>query len=191
MKKSDGTEKQPAPAETSATKMPSAEKKQPATAETAAAKQPAAVAIIALGSNMGDREMYLRRAWEEIEGRAGHITKASSIMETEAYGYTDQDNFLNMVLEIETGLSPHRLLAELLTIEAELGRVRTIHWGPRTIDLDIIYYGEQIIDDDDLRVPHPDLHNREFVLRPIAEIEPEWYDPKRQKTVGQMLDELI
>lgn len=112
-------------------------------------------------------------------------------METEAYGYTDQDNFLNMVLEIETGLSPHRLLAELLTIEAELGRVRTIHWGPRTIDLDIIYYGDQIIDDDDLRVPHPDLHNREFVLRPIAEIEPEWYDPKRQKTVGQMLDELI
>lgn len=185
MKMSAGMTKQPATAGAAA------EAKQPATAGTAAAKQPATAAIIALGSNMGDREMYLRRAWEEIEGRAGHITKTSSIMETEAYGYTDQDNFLNMVLEIETGLSPHRLLAELLTIEAELGRVRTIHWGPRTIDLDIIYYGDQIIDDDDLRVPHPDLHNREFVLKPIAEIEPEWYDPKRQKTVGQMLDELI
>lgn len=147
-------------------------------------------AVIALGSNMGDRQDYLNRALAEMESRAGHITKKSEILETKAYGYTEQDDFLNMAVEIETELAPLDLLDLLLTIEAELGRVRVIHWGPRTIDLDLIYYGNHVIDQERLKVPHPDLHNREFVLGPVAQLGEDRYDPLRQKTVGQLLSEL-
>lgn len=146
--------------------------------------------IIALGSNLGARENYLENAQKEISKRAGTIKKRSSIIETKAYGYTEQDDFLNMAIEIETALEPHNLLEELLKIESELGRVRTIHWGPRTIDLDIIYYGDRIIDEDDLKIPHPELHKRDFVLKPIEEIDSEFFDPIRRKTVKKLLEEL-
>lgn len=147
-------------------------------------------AIIALGSNMGDRRAYLRRALAEIEARAGKICAQSSVLETAAYGYTEQDDFLNMAIVIDTDLSPEALLDTLLTIETELGRVRTIHWGPRTIDLDIIYLEDRIVETSRLHVPHPDLHNRRFVLEPIAEICPQFLDPLRNRTIAELLSEL-
>ena len=105
-------------------------------------------AIIALGSNMGDRQGYLEAAQAAIEERVGHIAAHSSVMETKAYGYTDQDDFLNMAVEVETAMEPHAMLRELLAIEADLDRVRLIHWGPRTIDLDVIYCEDRIINDE-------------------------------------------
>lgn len=147
-------------------------------------------AILALGSNMGNRQEYLKRAIEELEKRCGRITKTSSILETKAYGYTEQDDFLNMALCLETELAPHELLAELNAIEADLGRVREIHWGPRTIDLDIIYYEDFIVEDERLTIPHADLHNRDFVLKPVCEIAGDYFDPKRKKTVRELLEAL-
>ena len=146
--------------------------------------------IIALGSNMGDRSEYLKEAQEKISQRVGQITGKSKILETKAYGYTEQRDFLNMAISVETELEPDELLNTLLQIEVELGRVRTIHWGPRTLDLDIIYHGDRIIDTEKLKIPHPDLHNREFVLKPTAEICPEFHDPLRNKTVTELLLEL-
>ena len=134
-------------------------------------------AVIALGSNMGDRNNYLERAIEQMDLRAGKVLKRSSILETKAYGYTDQADFLNMAVLLETELSPHDLLDVLHEIEAELDRVRLIHWGPRTIDLDIIFYGDQILNDPDLIIPHADYRNRSFVLTPLLEIVPDYEDP--------------
>ncbi len=148
-------------------------------------------AIIALGSNMGDRQGYLEAAQAAIEERVGHIAARSSVMETKAYGYTDQDDFLNMAVEVETAMEPHAMLRELLAIEADLDRVRLIHWGPRTIDLDVIYCEDRIINDEELKVPHPDLVNREFVLRPVSEIAPELVDPLRGKKVEELLAECV
>ena len=148
-------------------------------------------AIIALGSNMGDRQGYLEAAQTAIEERVGHIAAHSSVMETKAYGYTDQDDFLNMAVEVETAMEPHAMLRELLAIEADLDRVRLIHWGPRTIDLDVIYCEDRIINDEELKVPHPDLVNREFVLSPVSEIAPELVDPLRGKKVEELLAECV
>lgn len=148
------------------------------------------IAFIALGSNMGDRNKYLEDAITLINKRVGNVLKRSSILETEPYGYTDQDNFLNMAIKVDTELSPRDLLKELLQIEAELERVRLITWGPRTIDLDIIYYDNEIIDEDDLKIPHIDLYNRDFVLKPIVEIDENFIDPRKNKKVRELLEEL-
>ncbi|HHX69495.1 MAG: 2-amino-4-hydroxy-6-hydroxymethyldihydropteridine diphosphokinase [Miniphocaeibacter sp.] len=148
------------------------------------------IAFIALGSNMGDRNKYLEDAITLINKRVGNVLKRSSILETEPYGYTDQDNFLNMAIKVETELSPRDLLKELLQIEAELERVRLITWGPRTIDLDIIYYDNEIIDEADLKIPHIDLYNRDFVLKPIVEIDENFIDPRKNKKVRELLEEL-
>ena len=147
-------------------------------------------AIIAIGSNMGEREQDIERAIEEIGARAGQVSAVSDIIETKAYGYTEQDDFLNLVICIETELLPRQLLRALNEIEADLDRVRLIHWGPRTIDLDIIFYGDQIIDEEDLHIPHIDFANRDFVLRPICDIAPEWIDPRSGKTIRQLLADL-
>lgn len=144
-------------------------------------------AVIALGSNMGDRQNYLKQGAAEISRRVGTVLKQSSVWETKAYGVTNQPDFLNMALSAETDMNPEELLHELLTIEKEQHRKRIIHWGPRTLDLDLIYYGDQIIHSDDLTVPHPDRCNREFVLGPIAEIEPDFVDPEQNKTVLELL----
>lgn len=148
------------------------------------------IAFIALGSNMGDRNKYLEDAITLINKRVGNVLKRSSILETEPYGYTDQDNFLNMAIKVDTELSPRDLLKELLQIEAELERVRLITWGPRTIDLDIIYYDNEIIDEADLKIPHIDLYNRDFVLKPIVEIDENFIDPRKNKKVRELLEEL-
>ncbi|MGI6211084.1 MAG: 2-amino-4-hydroxy-6-hydroxymethyldihydropteridine diphosphokinase [Anaerovoracaceae bacterium] len=147
-------------------------------------------AVIALGSNMGDRRSYLEQAILKMEERCGKVLARSGVIETKAYGYTEQADFLNMAVLIDTDLPPSELLELLMAIEAELGRVRLIHWGPRTIDLDIIFLEDRIIDTPDLKVPHPDLRNREFVLRPVSEIAPDLLDPVSGKTVLQLLQDL-
>jgi 2-amino-4-hydroxy-6-hydroxymethyldihydropteridine diphosphokinase len=125
-------------------------------------------AYIGLGSNLGDREQLIRDAAELIDAR-----RLSAIRETEPWGLEDQPRFLNAVAEVETSLTPRHLLDRLLQVERELGRKRTgPRWGPRAIDLDLLLYGEQAVDEPGLLVPHPRLAERLFVLEPLAELVP-------------------
>jgi len=129
--------------------------------------------FVGLGSNLGDRERNL----QEAVGRLGQIgpVRVSAFRDTEPVGVLDQPNFLNAVVELSTDLSPRELLDQLLGIERELGRDRTKEerWGPRTIDLDLLLYGDEVSDEPGLTVPHPRLAERRFVLEPLHEIEPE------------------
>jgi 2-amino-4-hydroxy-6-hydroxymethyldihydropteridine diphosphokinase len=126
------------------------------------------MAYVGLGSNLGDRERLIARAAELIGA-----VRVSTVIETEPWGYGDQPMFLNAVAELETQLTPRQLLDHLLDVERRLGRERIgPQWGPRTIDLDLLLYGDQTIDEPGLVVPHPRLAMREFVLRPLAELVP-------------------
>jgi 2-amino-4-hydroxy-6-hydroxymethyldihydropteridine diphosphokinase len=126
------------------------------------------LAYVGLGSNLGDREALIRRAAEQIGA-----VRLSTIRETEPWGYTAQGPFLNAVAEVETSLEPRPLLVHLLDVERRLGRERVgPRWGPRTIDLDLLLYGDETIDEPDLTVPHPHLLERLFVLEPLAELVP-------------------
>ena len=146
--------------------------------------------IIAIGTNLGDKKENIKKAIEKIQENKIKVVKVSSIYETAPYGYTNQPAFLNCVLLGETALSPEELLKTLLTIEKEMGRVRKIHWGPRIIDLDIIFYDDLVINKPFLKIPHPDMQNREFVLKPIAEIAPCFVHPVFCKTVKTLYEEL-
>lgn len=127
------------------------------------------LAYVGLGSNLGDREATILRAAELIGAR-----RLSTIRETEPWGYEDQPLFLNAVAELETSLEPLPLLDQLLDVERRLGRERVgPRWGPRTVDLDLLLYGDRVIDGAGLEVPHPRLHERLFVLEPLAELDPE------------------
>jgi 2-amino-4-hydroxy-6-hydroxymethyldihydropteridine diphosphokinase len=131
------------------------------------------LAYIGLGSNLGDREETIRRA-VELLGAA----RVSTLIETEPWGYADQPRFLNAVAELETDEPPRALLARLLEIELELGRTREgPRYGPRTIDLDLLLYGDDRLDEPGLGLPHPRLHERAFVLEPLAELAPELVVP--------------
>jgi 2-amino-4-hydroxy-6-hydroxymethyldihydropteridine diphosphokinase len=126
------------------------------------------VAYVGLGSNLGDREASIREAAELIGAR-----RLSRIIETEPWGNEEQPKFLNAVAEVETELEPRALLDLLLEVESRLGRERDgTHWGPRTIDLDLLLYGDRVLDEPGLTVPHPFLHDRLFVLEPLAELAP-------------------
>lgn len=145
---------------------------------------------IALGSNMGDGRKNLDKAVENMNKNGVKVEKISTYIETEPYGYTEQDNFVNAVCIAETELSPRELLKTLLAIELEMGRVRLIRWGPRIIDLDILFYEDLIIDEEDLKVPHIEIQKRSFVLEPMDEISPEKVHPVFKKTVHELLLEL-
>ena len=146
-------------------------------------------AVIALGSNMGDRQGYLDGAVEKLDAVKGcRVRKVSGFLETPPYGVTDQADFLNGCLELETLLYPHELLDELHRIEKEAGRERILRWGPRTLDLDIIFYDDLILQDSDLCIPHVEMHKREFVLKPLSEIAPYRRHPVTGKTVQEMLE---
>ncbi len=145
-------------------------------------------AYIALGSNMGDKEEYLNDAITKINSDPMcMVNKASDFIETEPYGYTEQDNFLNAVIKVETLYSPKMLLDKLQQIEHEAKRVRHIHWGPRTLDLDILLYDDLIIDEDYLTIPHPDMINRDFVLLPLSQIAPHQVHPVYGKRIHEFL----
>ena len=129
--------------------------------------------FIGVGSNLDDRLKNIHAAIEYLQNVPGvKLIKVSSLIETEPQGYLAQGKFLNGVIKIETVLSPKELLSELKDIETKLGRQQTVKNGPRTIDLDILLYGEEIVDEPDLKIPHPRISEREFVLRPLFEIEP-------------------
>jgi 2-amino-4-hydroxy-6-hydroxymethyldihydropteridine diphosphokinase len=132
-------------------------------------------AYVGLGANLGARAAMLRAALEQLAGEAGvEVTGVSSFRETEPIGITDQPRFLNAAARVETGLSARDLLDRLLAIERRLGRTRAgPRFGPRTIDLDLLLYGGELIDEPGLTVPHPRLHERLFALEPLAELDPE------------------
>jgi 2-amino-4-hydroxy-6-hydroxymethyldihydropteridine diphosphokinase len=144
------------------------------------------ITYIGLGSNMGDKLGICRRAVEML-GKAGRVIKVSSFYCTEPVGYANQEDFVNAVVKIETALSPAALLARCHVIEDALGRSRMVRWGPRTIDLDILLYGNQVIDDAELTIPHPLMATRAFVLIPLSEIAPETVHPVLHVTVAQIL----
>ncbi|MBR6328928.1 MAG: 2-amino-4-hydroxy-6-hydroxymethyldihydropteridine diphosphokinase [Lachnospiraceae bacterium] len=151
-------------------------------------------AFISAGSNMGDKRRYLEGALEAFcSHHAFEVVAVSDIFETAPYGYTDQDDFLNMAFEIRTLVSPQTLLGFCKELEARAGRRKTERWGPRTLDLDIVFYDEAVINSDEggLTIPHPDMRNRFFVLYPLRQIAPGYMHPIYKKTVLQLLEELI
>ena len=147
---------------------------------------------IALGSNMGDRERYLQTAVESIGKKEGcQVEKVSSFVRTAPYGGVEQEDFLNGCMQIRTLLTPRELLEFLQEIEKQAGRERKIHWGPRTLDLDIIFYDREVIEEEDLQIPHTEMQKRDFVLIPLREIAPFLRHPITGKTVGEMAEELV
>ena len=142
---------------------------------------------LALGSNLGDRESYLRSAIRGLSSRGMQITRAASIYSTEPREVLDQPWFLNTVVEGNTSLNPAELLGACLAVEEDNFRKRTISKGPRTLDIDIIFYGDQIIRTPGLVIPHPHFSARRFVLEPLAEIASDFVDPVSGKTMRQLL----
>lgn len=147
--------------------------------------------FLSLGSNMADRERYLNEAMFYMENNESiRIIRESSVIETEPYGMLQQDKFLNSALEISTLMSPTELLTYAKNLERMAGRIKTEHWGPRPLDVDILFYDNIIMDTENLIIPHPDLHNRFFVLNPMMEIAPYMRHPGLNKTIKELRDEL-
>ncbi|WP_320127639.1 2-amino-4-hydroxy-6-hydroxymethyldihydropteridine diphosphokinase [uncultured Sphaerochaeta sp.] len=145
------------------------------------------LAYIALGSNLGNKKENLDKAIAELGKTEGiKVTAVSSFLETAPVGYTDQPNFLNGVVGVQTTLTPYQLLKRCNEIEQTLKRVRLIHWGPRTIDLDILLYGNLIQQEEKLTIPHPRMLEREFVMQPLCEIAPLFIHPQCNKTIEEL-----
>ena len=148
-------------------------------------------AYLGLGTNLGDRKDNLQQALKELAALPTlEIRRVSSIYETAPVGVTDQPDFLNMVVSVQTTLSPRDLLNSLLEIENKMGRTRTVRWGPRVIDLDLLLYGTAHVEMPGLTVPHPRLQERSFVLVPLAEIAPELVLPGGEESVKNLLEKL-
>ena len=146
-------------------------------------------AYLLTGGNMGDRTGFLKEARKKIEYECGRIVQSSALYETAAWGKEDQESFLNQVLQLETMLSPRDLLITILKIEESLGRKREVKYGPRTIDIDILFYNNEIIEEEGLHIPHPRLQDRRFVLAPLSEIAPHKIHPLLLKSIEQLLKE--
>ncbi len=149
-----------------------------------------AAVFLLLGSNMGNSLDFLDKASKALQEQVGKLIKPSSRYQTAAWGKTDQPDFINQVLKLETGLSPLEVLKTILGIERKLGRERTEKWGSRTIDIDILFYDQEVVASSELTIPHPYLQQRAFTLIPLAELEPEFVHPVLKKTVSELLDEL-
>ena len=146
-------------------------------------------AYLLTGSNEGDRVAWLQQAMEMIQADCGKIIQQSAIYQTAAWGIEDQPDFLNMALCIETDLPPVELLQAINKIESALGRQRTLKWGQRTLDIDILFYNNDIINLPQLIIPHPHIEKRRFALVPLNEIVPHLLHPISHKTITQLLDE--
>ncbi|MBN1484743.1 MAG: 2-amino-4-hydroxy-6-hydroxymethyldihydropteridine diphosphokinase [Chloroflexia bacterium] len=144
-------------------------------------------ALIGLGSNLGDRTAYLRRALVLL-AQLGQLQAVSSVYETPPWGYQEQPSFLNAACRLNTDLPAPALLEEMLHLEQDQGRQRQRHWGPRTIDLDLLFYDDLVLQTAGLTLPHPLLHQRAFVLVPLAEIAPHWLHPQQGRTVLELLE---
>ncbi|QEC42725.1 2-amino-4-hydroxy-6-hydroxymethyldihydropteridine diphosphokinase [Pseudobacter ginsenosidimutans] len=145
-------------------------------------------AYLLIGGNMGNRVEQLQLAVDHIRQRVGQVEQVSALYETAAWGKTDQPSFLNQALLVHTQLEPLPLLKELLSIELEMGRERLEKNGPRTIDIDIIFYNDAIISEPGLLVPHPAMAQRRFVLAPLAEIAPDLQHPQLKQTMRKLLE---
>ena len=148
------------------------------------------LAYIGIGSNLGNRQKNCLRAIELLKEKKIVVTKRSSLYETEPWGIKDQPKFLNMVIEIETKLNPEELLVILKDIENEVGRKESLKWGPRVIDLDILLVDNLVLNQDDLIIPHPLMHKRDFVLRPLAEIAPDVKHPLLKLSIDELMQKL-
>ncbi|MGZ3939465.1 MAG: 2-amino-4-hydroxy-6-hydroxymethyldihydropteridine diphosphokinase [Flavisolibacter sp.] len=141
------------------------------------------------GGNMGDRRQHLLQAKTEIKNRCGNLLEESSVYETAAWGNEEQEPFLNQVLKIETEQTPQELLRSVLQIEEDLGRKRALKYGPRTIDIDILFFNDQIVEQPGLSIPHPQIQKRRFVLVPLNEIAAHKVHPVLNKNMAQLLSE--
>jgi 2-amino-4-hydroxy-6-hydroxymethyldihydropteridine diphosphokinase len=146
--------------------------------------------FLLLGGNLGNRQLMLQQAIEQVGEQVGKVVKTSSVYETAAWGKTNQPDYLNQVIEVQTKLSPQQVLAKILAIELTMGRQRIEKWGARTIDIDILFYSNIIINQPGLIIPHPELQNRRFTLEPLAEIAPGFLHPVVLKQILQLKNEL-
>ena len=147
---------------------------------------------LSIGSNIGEKEQFLKNAIEKLDNDPNiKVTKVSKFIETEPYGNVEQDKFLNGCLEIKTLLTPSELLKKINEIEKEEGRIRTLHWGPRTLDIDILLYDNETVYTEDLKIPHIDMHNRMFVLEPLCEIAPFVIHPVLGISVMRLKEKLM
>lgn len=145
------------------------------------------IAYIALGSNLGDRKAQLDLAIELLRQAEGiKVSAVSTFIETAPVGYIDQPDFLNAVVELQTTLSPYTLLSVCNSIEQDLKRKRIVHWGPRTIDLDILLYGDLVLTTEKLTIPHPRMLERRFVMQPLFEIAPNALYPPGKRTIAEL-----
>lgn len=145
------------------------------------------IVYLGLGSNVGDRESQIDAALEALNAPDLRLLRRSSLYETEPIGFKDQGWFLNMVAEFETDLFPKQLLQRMQKVELGMGRVRTVRNGPRSIDIDILLYGNAVIQTTELEVPHPRYRERRFTLAPMAELNPGLRDPLTKQTMAEML----
>jgi 2-amino-4-hydroxy-6-hydroxymethyldihydropteridine diphosphokinase len=144
--------------------------------------------FLGIGANLGNRENNLKEAVDRVEEYIGKVTTFSSIYETEAWGFHTEDEFLNMVLKVETKLKPSGLLGRILMIESLLGRTRVAkQYSSRVIDIDILFYGNKKINDVELIIPHPRLHERKFILVPLCEIAPDLIHPVLNQSIAALL----
>lgn len=146
-------------------------------------------AILLIGGNLGDRTANLQQAVQSIHQQAGKVIKASALYETAPWGNVQQPDYLNQALQIATDLEPLALLHTLLSIERDIGRIRQQKWGARVIDIDIIFYNDQVISLPELKVPHPRMQSRQFVLVPLNEILPGWVHPVLKQDIRTLLAE--
>ncbi len=143
--------------------------------------------FIGLGANLGDPVQTMTTAQQHILNRIGPIKQASSFYQTDAWGNPDQPDFINQVIEITSKLHPQAILESLLSIESLLGRTRVVKWEARLIDLDLLFYGQRILQEPDLIIPHPYIHLRNFVLVPLVEIAPDFYHPVLKHSMADLL----
>jgi len=144
--------------------------------------------FLLLGSNRGDKRVQIEGGLKSIETKIGNINKQSGIYKTEAWGYRNQDAFLNLAVEITTSISAKEILNEIKEIEKYAGEKKRIKWGPRFLDIDILFYGDEIMNDANLVVPHPEIQNRNFALQPLLEIAPEFKHPLLSLTIRELYD---